>query len=610
MRFELRNLPDPQPPFVKARAPADQLLQQRIRQTGTTASDHSPNTTSHSTNLSGYIGKQHPPISNINFLTHVFLQTSQVGLCAVLVQRKSPLYQPLSKWWEEGSWFHFRRRPHHGTSVGPNLQTHGLNMTPESHVSSRDYPFPQLIQPTVTGVSMSAKSADSAPPSPADRLTPRSAEQSVKADDDDEEMVDSGGEDEDDALDKVNMTPAEIRAQKRKMKRHRLTHTQTRFLVSEFARQAHPDAAHRDRLAREIPGLSSRQVQVWFQNRRAKLKRCSTADRDRIMRSRALPADFDNTKALRSQYGASPSSMSASTPAASGGPTFADHTSARSLALETTQRMSEYDGRGHAYASPTGVSPALGSFAFTPPAAGNISPDSGEVLSPYILQHPNVQDTSRRHGIGMPPASHGYPHQSASYQLPYEERLVRHAADVTSTPLRSSVSHTGLRTTSGSIHTLPERSSSFPEHDSQERSGFYAHGNLVTPAASEQEPFGLGFSYYQQSERLQQQPTVDFDVLRRTSSLGSMYQPFATAAYTPSPYGQHAPHQLSSTLPSEYRSHLTNAGPIEHAIASHTSREYQPSSASRPPHFATGDDFNSSFQLRTDMNDTILPPTY
>jgi hypothetical protein len=47
----------------------------------------------------------------------------------------------------------------------------------------------------------------------------------------------------------------------------RLTHQQTRFLMSEFAKQAHPDAAHRERLSREIPGLSPRQVQVWFQNR-------------------------------------------------------------------------------------------------------------------------------------------------------------------------------------------------------------------------------------------------------------------------------------------------------------------------------------------------------
>lgn len=46
-----------------------------------------------------------------------------------------------------------------------------------------------------------------------------------------------------------------------------LNHSQTRFLMNEFARQAHPDAAHRARLSKEIPGLSPRQVQVWFQNR-------------------------------------------------------------------------------------------------------------------------------------------------------------------------------------------------------------------------------------------------------------------------------------------------------------------------------------------------------
>ncbi|KAK9375799.1 uncharacterized protein V1513DRAFT_397920 [Lipomyces chichibuensis] len=58
-----------------------------------------------------------------------------------------------------------------------------------------------------------------------------------------------------------------------KTKRFRLTHAQTRFLLTEFARQPHPDAALRERLAAEIPGLSPRQLQVWFQNRRAKLRK-------------------------------------------------------------------------------------------------------------------------------------------------------------------------------------------------------------------------------------------------------------------------------------------------------------------------------------------------
>jgi hypothetical protein len=74
---------------------------------------------------------------------------------------------------------------------------------------------------------------------------------------------------EDENGEKKTLSAAELRAQKRKMKRFRLTHNQTRFLMSEFARQAHPDAAHRERLAREIPGLTPRQVQVWFQNRYA-----------------------------------------------------------------------------------------------------------------------------------------------------------------------------------------------------------------------------------------------------------------------------------------------------------------------------------------------------
>lgn len=144
---------------------------------------------------------------------------------------------------------------------------------------------PQGPQPVRTAESQSTTGPVSAASSPADRLTPRSEDAHAKEQHDDDDVIDLGGDDQDEEAEKVPMTAAELRAAKRKMKRFRfatpsadagwaaaltclrLTHNQTRFLMSEFARQAHPDAAHRERLAREIPGLSARQVQVWFQNR-------------------------------------------------------------------------------------------------------------------------------------------------------------------------------------------------------------------------------------------------------------------------------------------------------------------------------------------------------
>ena len=96
----------------------------------------------------------------------------------------------------------------------------------------------------------------------------------------------TGSEEEDDVggRQEAVKSSAERLAEKRKMKRfrsartlshlrmvinkmYRLTHAQTRYLMSEFSRQAHPDAAQRERLSRDIPGLNARQVQVWFQNR-------------------------------------------------------------------------------------------------------------------------------------------------------------------------------------------------------------------------------------------------------------------------------------------------------------------------------------------------------
>ena len=114
-------------------------------------------------------------------------------------------------------------------------------------------------------------------------------DRSVEDDEDDDEVEDdelSGAtSDGDDGAEQSVKSAAERLSEKRKMKRfrsvndmnhacsssllfeNRLTHSQTRFLMNEFARQPNPDASHRAKLSNEIPGLSSRQVQVWFQNR-------------------------------------------------------------------------------------------------------------------------------------------------------------------------------------------------------------------------------------------------------------------------------------------------------------------------------------------------------
>jgi hypothetical protein len=187
---------------------------------------------------------------------------------------------------------------------------------------------------------------------------------------DDEEMAGAGVDGADGTS--QPQTAAERTAQRRKMKRFRLTHQQTRFLMSEFAKQPHPDAAHRERLSREIPGLSPRQVQVWFQNRRAKIKRLTADDRDRMMKMRAVPDDFDNVQALHSPYGAVHGlGPTLSSPVEFGTPSYADQM-LRPLVVDVRRP----DGDDHI--SPTGMAPGFGNVGFHPGSAMS----SSDIMSP------------------------------------------------------------------------------------------------------------------------------------------------------------------------------------------------------------------------------------
>lgn len=321
----------------------------------------------------------------------------------------------------------------------------------ESLVSS-ETPGLSLGSHPLSSVSSAGQGPDAAP-----GQTGNDGQAIIKEEDeeviDDEEMVEGEGEGDPQPQ---PQTAAERTAQRRKMKRFRLTHQQTRFLMSEFAKQPHPDAAHRERLSREIPGLSPRQVQVWFQNRRAKIKRLTADDRERMIKMRAVPEDFDNLGALHSPYGAV---HGLGTPMASpvdlGGSAYAEHMM-RPLIVDVRRP----DGDDHL--SPTGLSPAFGNIGFNHSGSLN-SPDILSPLSPTSTDHrygysshlsntplsagprtsnPFARQSSLDNGMQM--HNHHSRQQIRPLQpLQLRETMTRSRSDTLQSPLRSSMSWKG-----------------------------------------------------------------------------------------------------------------------------------------------------------------------
>ncbi|ENH64477.1 Homeobox-leucine zipper protein ROC3 [Fusarium oxysporum f. sp. cubense race 1] len=265
--------------------------------------------------------------------------------------------------------------------------------------------------------------------------------------------IDSPQDEEEDDLDDDDMldgeaehsaqTPAERAAARRKMKRFRLTHQQTRFLMSEFAKQPHPDAAHRERLSREIPGLSSRQVQVWFQNRRAKIKRLNADDRDRMIKMRAVPEGFDNVQALHSPYGAV-HGMNAPMPSPG-------HFNTQSYAQHMIRPLI-VDGRRHdtsEHASPTAMTPGFGGMGYSPagsltssglasplsPAPSDRYPYGGHFTAPLTGSPRTSHPFAQHHGLGTPVEIH----RSSPQPIPpplLRDPLCRARSESSQSPLR------------------------------------------------------------------------------------------------------------------------------------------------------------------------------
>ena len=79
-------------------------------------------------------------------------------------------------------------------------------------------------------------------------------------------------------------------------KRRRLTSEETRVLATEFDKNPKPNAKTRNKLSVEIPGMTARAVQIWFQNRRQKWKMTKPKRNSGNMSSQP-PASEDGTAA-------------------------------------------------------------------------------------------------------------------------------------------------------------------------------------------------------------------------------------------------------------------------------------------------------------------------
>ncbi|KAE8444416.1 hypothetical protein EG329_000616 [Mollisiaceae sp. DMI_Dod_QoI] len=337
----------------------------------------------------------------------------------------------------------------------PNIERPDSAPGDISHQADHPARDDSLVSPESTALSLGSlgsnplSSASSAPTQQGTLANTEGGGVEGEIKDEDDEL-----EDDDDMIDPEveegapPQTAAERRAERRKMKRFRLTHQQTRFLMSEFAKQAHPDAAHRERLSREIPGLSPRQVQVWFQNRRAKIKRLTADDRERMMKMRAVPDDFDNVQALHSPYGAVHGVGTPMQSPVDFVPAYADHMM-RPLMVDTMRRNDNDD-----HMSSSGLSPAFGHVGF----AHGGSMGTPDVLSPLSL---NSSDRYYSSHLSSPMSagprssnpfdrqnsyqtlSHSRQHVRPLQPLQLRETMSRSRSESLNSPLRSSMSWKG-----------------------------------------------------------------------------------------------------------------------------------------------------------------------
>lgn len=190
------------------------------------------------------------------------------------------------------------------------------------------------------------------------------------------------------------------------------------------------------------------------------------------MRSRALPDDFDMAQALHAPFS---NTHNVGTPLASPTPYtpgFPDNNIMRSLSIDTFRR-----GPGESHMSSTGISPAFGGFAFTPPQSASSSMPNQDASSFGFTSA--ALETSPKSAISFSMPASTSPAYATNHSMPrlglHTERLARVArTDSVNSPLRTSISYSN-----DDLNTSNDPSS---------------HGDASRSFSSSMMAYGIGYS--------------------------------------------------------------------------------------------------------------------
>jgi hypothetical protein len=242
---------------------------------------------------------------------------------------------------------------------------------------------------------------------------------------------------------------------------------------------------------------------------RAKIKRLTADDRERMMKMRAVPDDFDNVRALHSPYGAVRGIDTPMQSPVNFVPNFTDHMM-RPLMVDTMRRNDNDD-----HMSPAGLSPAFGHVGFaqgisvgTPDVLSPLSLNSTDRYYPSHLSSPlsagsrssNPSDRQNSYQKLSPSRQHIRPLQP----LQLRETISRSKSESIQSPLRSSMSWKGETLDYGNYQTGQPS----PQLSSRQQS-VYQPDQMCTSTVNAHQYDANAYSSSSQISQQFQNPCVD-----------------------------------------------------------------------------------------------------